>query len=169
MKLADHLIEIRKTMRARYDGGVTNIAEIIRYVDEQLGICITAAKDSAAVVPEFMPAGRLAQVATVVLNVVSEATGVEVKDLLDHCRTRTLAQARHAAVYVLRQLAPSATLGEIGDVFHGRDHSTILHSLNVTKAGILAPGGSDKREWVEGLVVRCHTLLYGDVRTTHAA
>lgn len=169
MKLANHLIEIRKTMRTRYDGGVTEIAEIIRYMDEQLGICIKAAKDSAAVVPEFMPSGRLKQVAAVVLNVVSEATGVEAADMIGQRRPRRIVEARHIAIYVLLQLSTTATLDEVGAVFGNRDHSTIMYARDMMKASIFLPGGGAKREMLEGMVARCNTLLFGDVRATHAA
>jgi chromosomal replication initiator protein len=48
------------------------------------------------------------------------------KDLMGRRRTKEIALARHVAMYLVRELT-DASLSQIGDVFGGRDHTTVLH------------------------------------------
>jgi len=51
------------------------------------------------------------------------------EDLKSQSRTRNTAMARHVAIYLIRKLTQS-TLTDIGEIFGGRDHTTILSSVN---------------------------------------
>ncbi len=54
-------------------------------------------------------------------------------DLLSDCREKTLVLARQVAMYLSRQLTHHS-LEEIGAFFGGRDHATVIHSINkITK------------------------------------
>lgn len=48
-------------------------------------------------------------------------------------RSSAVAQPRQMAMYLCRQLTPRS-LPDIGRAFGGRDHSTVIHAVNVTKA-----------------------------------
>jgi chromosomal replication initiator protein len=48
------------------------------------------------------------------------------EDLTGRRRTKEIALARHAAMYLVRELT-EASLSQIGEAFGGRDHTTVLH------------------------------------------
>ena len=69
----------------------------------------------------FMPAPE------VIIEETGKCYGIEVGDIMSSSRTKEVTLARQVAMYIVRQLT-KLTLPEIGRVF-GRDHSTVLHSL----------------------------------------
>ena len=44
-------------------------------------------------------------------------------------RRRDVTLARQIAMYLMRRINPNMSLNDIGKEFDGRDHSTVLHSL----------------------------------------
>jgi chromosomal replication initiator protein len=56
--------------------------------------------------------------------------GIKVADLASKRRSQNLVYPRQIAMHLCRQLT-SASLPVIGKMFGGRDHSTVIHSLNV--------------------------------------
>ena len=63
-------------------------------------------------------------------QVVSTEFAVKVADLKSPKRTRSLAFARQVAMYLARKLA-GASLPSIGEKFGNRDHSTVIHAVQV--------------------------------------
>ena len=63
-----------------------------------------------------------------ILSSVSRAYGVPVDQMKSKKRTDTVANARHVAVYLIKQLT-ELTLKEIGAIF-GRDYSTVISSID---------------------------------------
>jgi chromosomal replication initiator protein len=59
---------------------------------------------------------------------VAKEWGVTVDGLRSKTRTKTLTTPRQIAMYLTRELL-STQLVEIGNAFGGRDHSTVIHSL----------------------------------------
>jgi chromosomal replication initiator protein len=62
-------------------------------------------------------------------SVVARYFNKKVSELQSKRSTRSTSLARQVSVYLCRKLTP-ASLDEIGGHFGGRDHSTILHSIN---------------------------------------
>ena len=56
--------------------------------------------------------------------------GIKLADLVSKRRSQNLVYPRQIAMHLCRQLT-SASLPVIGKMFGGRDHSTVIHSLNV--------------------------------------
>lgn len=64
----------------------------------------------------------------VIQETVGQVWGVSVQALQSQVRTKTLTLPRQAAMYLCRELL-KLQLTEIGAAFGGRDHSTVIHSL----------------------------------------
>ena len=60
---------------------------------------------------------------------VADAYGVGVDALTSRRRTREVTVPRQVAMYLMRELL-DLPLTQIGDHFGGRDHSTVIHSIN---------------------------------------
>ena len=65
---------------------------------------------------------------------VSKKYGVSIEDIKSKKKTDSIAGARHVSVYIIRKLT-DLSLKEIGRVF-GRDHSTVLSSINKIELNI---------------------------------
>lgn len=65
-------------------------------------------------------------------RIVSDYFGLKVSDLRAKTRSRSVAEPRQIAMYLIRQLT-THSLPEIGEYFGGRDHTTVLHACNKVK------------------------------------
>ncbi len=75
--------------------------------------------------------GRPARPRTSAENIrstVAELWGVEVDGLVSKRRTKNLTVPRQVAMYLIKDLL-DLPLVQIGDLFGGRDHSTVIHSI----------------------------------------
>jgi chromosomal replication initiator protein len=68
-----------------------------------------------------------------VKKAVGEAFGVSPAQMTGRSRSRTTCAARHAAIYLARQLT-AASLAEVGRAFGGISHSTVKHAADKTAA-----------------------------------
>ncbi len=67
-----------------------------------------------------------------ILRVLCDFHGVTVDDLMSRRRQRYLVKIRHEAIRAVADARPDMSLPELGRVFDGRDHTTIMHSLRQT-------------------------------------
>lgn len=67
---------------------------------------------------------------------VSEEFGVSMQELKAKRRNKNIVQPRQVAMYLSRELT-DLSLPEIGTFFGGKDHTTVLHSYNKIKGGII--------------------------------
>ena len=65
----------------------------------------------------------------VIQQIVATYFKVTVQDLIDKKRTKDLAFARQVAMYLCRELI-DISLPKIGEVFGGRDHTTVIHACD---------------------------------------
>ena len=63
-----------------------------------------------------------------ILTAVSKAYSIPVDQMKSKKRTDTVANARHVAIYLIKQMT-ELTLKEIGAIF-GRDYSTVISSVD---------------------------------------
>jgi len=63
-----------------------------------------------------------------ILNVVSNYYNLSVSQITGKIKTGQIVNARHVAIYLIRNLL-DVSLKQIGDLFSGRDHTTIMHSI----------------------------------------
>jgi chromosomal replication initiator protein len=79
---------------------------------------------------------------------VATAYGVSVDALTSRRRTKEVTVPRQVAMYLMRELL-DIPLSRIGDHFGGRDHSTVIHSINKVEEDMAADDGV--RDRIEGL------------------
>lgn len=68
---------------------------------------------------------------TTIQQLVAQEWGVTAEALRSKTRTKTLTIPRHIAIFLARDLL-GTQLVEIGNAFGGRDHSTVIHSIEKT-------------------------------------
>jgi chromosomal replication initiator protein len=61
-------------------------------------------------------------------KVVADSFGVRSSDLKSKRRTNTIVLPRQVAMYLCRSLT-ALSLPETGNIFGGRDHSTVIHAI----------------------------------------
>ncbi|HTL47970.1 MAG TPA: chromosomal replication initiator protein DnaA [Verrucomicrobiae bacterium] len=71
-----------------------------------------------------------------VQRLVSEYFHIKVSDLRSKRRTKSVAEPRQIAMYLIRTLT-THSFPEIGEYFGGRDHTTVLHAYNKVSKDIL--------------------------------
>ncbi len=101
---------------------------------------------SAELIAEVIPRGRPAQSTSVeeIQQRVAEAFGVSRAELVGSSRAATPLRARQVAILLTRE-STDLSLPQIGRLYGGRDHTTILNSLRRVEAGIAGDSGLAKR------------------------
>jgi chromosomal replication initiator protein len=64
----------------------------------------------------------------VVQELVARSWGISVDALRSQTRTKTITEPRQVAMFLIREIL-GKQLTEIGNCFGGRDHSTVIHSI----------------------------------------
>ena len=70
-----------------------------------------------------------------ILTTVGEKYGVSVEDLKSKTKTASVANARHVAIYLIRK-ETNMSFKDIGKIFGGRDHTTIMASFEKIEINI---------------------------------
>lgn len=83
-----------------------------------------------------------------ITNTVAKYYGVKVKELYGKSRKQLIVVARQVAMYLSHKYTQTA-YKQIGRVFGGRDHSTVIHSCNIVASRITAD--KDFRHEVESV------------------
>jgi chromosomal replication initiator protein len=91
-----------------------------------------AIKDMFKEKTEFIPSADL------IIDETAKFYNLTSEDLIGQRRTRNTALARQIAMYLIRKLT-NLSLTDIGDLFGGRDHSTVINGIrrieiNLTKS-----------------------------------
>lgn len=66
-----------------------------------------------------------------IIAAVAEMTGYSVHQLKGVRRNRELSRARQVAFWLLRRHRPHLSFSQIGSMFGGRDHSTVIHGVQL--------------------------------------
>ncbi|HEY2148486.1 MAG TPA: helix-turn-helix domain-containing protein, partial [Pirellulales bacterium] len=100
-------------MQAQFDGALIDTNRVRRFIaDRRL---------------------RLRPKMKTIASLAAKRFGLRVGDLRGSSRRRAVVEARGVAIHLARQLT-GKSLEEIGRFFGGRDHTTVLHSLETTEA-----------------------------------
>jgi chromosomal replication initiator protein len=98
---------------------------------------LTARPLSSELISEVIPRSRSTRGASVeeIQQRVAEGFGISRAELIGSGRTATPLRARQVAIFLTRELT-DLSLPQIGRLFGGRDHSTVLNSLRRLEAGV---------------------------------
>jgi chromosomal replication initiator protein len=93
---------------------------------------------SAELIAEVIPRGRSAQATSVeeIQQRVAEGFGISRAELVGSSRAATPLRARQVAIFLTRELT-DLSLPQIGRLYGGRDHSTVLNSLRRVETGLV--------------------------------
>jgi chromosomal replication initiator protein len=116
--------ELNKNIR-ELEGSLNRIIAYARLLRAQITpeLAARALKDVAGVKELPEPRGKMESV----LGTVAQTFALTVDDLLGRKRDKEVAQARHVAMYVLRQKS-GCSLSDIGAAIGGRNPSTVSHA-----------------------------------------
>jgi chromosomal replication initiator protein len=111
---------------------------------------------SSELIAEVIPQSRAAQATPVeeIQQQVAERFGISRAELVSSSRAATPLRARQVAIFLTRELT-DLSLPQIGRLYGGRDHSTVLNSLRRVEAGLGVDSELTKR--VEELRGAIHT------------
>jgi len=124
--IAEH---VRSNVR-ELEGSIIKILAYasLKHKDITVDVAREALRDKLRAIEGFdpEPVGSLTILA--IQQAVAKEWGVTVDGLRSKTRTKNLTIPRQIAMYLTRELL-STQLVEIGNAFGGRDHSTVIHSL----------------------------------------
>jgi chromosomal replication initiator protein len=109
---------------------------------------------SSELIAEVIPTTRSAQATSVeeIQQRVAEGFGISRAELVGSSRAATPLRARQVAILLTRELT-DLSLPQIGRLYGGRDHSTILNSLRRIEASIGEDSGlADRVEKLRGAI-----------------
>ena len=100
----------------------------LKHKDITVDVAREALRDKLRALEGFEPEPLGSLTILTIQQAVAKEWGVTVDGLRSKTRTKTLTTPRQIAMYLTRELL-STQLVEIGNAFGGRDHSTVIHSL----------------------------------------
>ena len=106
------------------EGTVNKILAFQELMGEQVDVdtVTRAVRDMFKNKTEFLPS------ADVIIEEVGKFYNIAAYDIKGQTRTKDIALARQIAMYEIRRMT-NLSLKEIGEVFEGRDHTTVMHSI----------------------------------------
>jgi chromosomal replication initiator protein len=110
---------------------------------------------SSELIAEVIPRARSAQATSVeeIQQRVAEGFGISRAELVGSSRAATPLRARQVAIFLTRELT-DLSLPQIGRLYGGRDHSTVLNSLRRVETGVA--GDAELADRVQELRTAIH-------------
>jgi len=107
----------------------------LKHKDITVDVAREALRDKLRAIEGLQHEGNALLTIFTIQQTVAKEWGVTVDGLRSKTRTKTLTTPRQIAMYLVRELL-STQLVEIGNAFGGRDHSTVIHSLEKVQQSI---------------------------------
>lgn len=110
------------------EGALTRVSALAKLTDETINLTM-----AERVLQDLLPGHEAKAIdPPMILQATAEAYGLTVADLVSSSRKQPLAQCRQVAMYLCRDLT-SLSLPRIGEVFGGRDHTTVMYAIDRVK------------------------------------
>jgi len=116
----------------------------LKHKDITVDVAREALRDKLRAIEGFDPEPLGSLTILTIQQAVAKEWGVTVDGLRSKTRTKNLTIPRQIAMYLTRELL-STQLVEIGNAFGGRDHSTVIHSLEKVQQDISADSALKSR------------------------
>lgn len=116
----------------------------LKHKDITVEVAREALRDKLRAIEGVDQGGSASLTILTIQQAVAKEWGVTVDGLRSKTRTKTLTTPRQIAMYLTRELL-STQLVEIGNAFGGRDHSTVIHSLEKVQQTIIEDPGLKNR------------------------
>jgi len=116
----------------------------LKHRDVTVGLARDALRDKLRLNGDAPPLEKPGLTVLAIQQQVAREFAVSVEGLRSKTRTQQLTVPRQVAMYLIRELL-GMQLVEIGNAFGGRDHSTVIHSLEKVQASIRADGTFGRR------------------------
>jgi chromosomal replication initiator protein len=107
----------------------------LKHKDITVDVAREALRDKLRAIEGLEPDSSATLTILTIQQAVAKEWGVTVDGLRSKTRTKNLTIPRQIAMYLTRELL-ATQLVEIGNAFGGRDHSTVIHSLEKVQEGI---------------------------------
>jgi len=108
----------------------------LKHKDITVEVAREALRDKLRAIEGLEQEGSTSLTILAIQQAVAKEWGVTVDGLRSKTRTKTLTTPRQIAMYLARELL-ATQLVEIGNAFGGRDHSTVIHSLEKVQQTII--------------------------------
>ena len=108
----------------------------LKHKDITVEVAREALRDKLRAIEGLEQEGNAFLTILTIQQAVAKEWGVTVDGLRSKTRTKTLTTPRQIAMYLARELL-ATQLVEIGNAFGGRDHSTVIHSLEKVQQTII--------------------------------
>ncbi len=115
---------VRSNIR-ELEGALSKVMAYSKLTDSEISV------DSAAIVLKDIYESKAKKKITgeYIKSVISKKYDITIEDMDSKKRTKAIAYPRQIAMYITRELT-DLSLPKIGDVFGGRDHSTVIHAYD---------------------------------------
>jgi chromosomal replication initiator protein len=107
----------------------------LKHKDITVEVAREALRDKLRAIEGLEPEGGVALSILTIQQAVAKEWGVTVDGLRSKTRTKMLTVPRQIAMYLTRELL-ATQLVEIGNAFGGRDHSTVIHSIEKVQTSL---------------------------------
>jgi chromosomal replication initiator protein len=109
----------------------------LKHKDITVDVAREALRDKLRAIEGLEPDSSTTLTILTIQQAVAKEWGVTVDGLRSKTRTKNLTTPRQIAMYLARELL-ATQLVEIGNAFGGRDHSTVIHSLEKVQESVTA-------------------------------
>jgi chromosomal replication initiator protein len=107
----------------------------LKHKDITVDVAREALRDKLRAIEGLEPDSSTTLTILTIQQAVAKEWGVTVDGLRSKTRTKNLTTPRQIAMYLTRELL-ATQLVEIGNAFGGRDHSTVIHSLEKVQQAV---------------------------------
>lgn len=108
-------------------GALTRLTAYASFNDEPLSIAL-----AESTLDRFLKKQRTILTSDTIVDTISTFFNIKTNDLKSKKRSKSISYPRQIAMYILKEKL-NISLKEIGDIFGGRDHSTVLHSIKTVE------------------------------------
>ena len=130
-EVIEYIARIRKNSVRQLEGAVIKLLAFSSLTRRE--ISLELAREALGSEPEGSGPERVRATPQQIVEQTAELWNVTVDDMKSKRRTRTLVVPRQVAMYLIKTTL-DLPYTDIGSLFGGRDHSTVIHSVNKVEA-----------------------------------